>query len=578
MNALDRLSVLLQVGTQKGANPMHATLVIDDVLSAMRLRAKSNATQSISEDHLLEAVRRFWESQEVSTFKDAYLLSWGLSLPYRPSGPCILEDRPRLQRVLDGVDTWNIKPAAYRRCYQGLIKNYFTYDAFVDSVSPAGRNNWKFLRDYLFDRHNLIRDSQVNPEWVDTVMGNRQLFGDSPFEPYVDTLFRGDAGAIDHFSELLGIGKASWFFRELLLAQVRGACKLGNEQFKALMPRLLELLAGNIVLRDRGLALILNRYVTVPGMPLNQELREAAVKWWGNPWLPSNETRWGAVVPDARTMVADWLKLEFIETFFTKLAEDGLGDRRRMEFWKRYVKAIQHIEFALGSTARNSREKDFVVLRDKMKGLIRNLDASGTNNAFIMRIGDLVAVEFSGIGNALYGYDARKSLPFDTTRLLRLTVDASNSLKHKAPGRVLWMSHQDGIRGWGKWEQMLEATMKEEFGIVPNAAYVSNTSSAGRDRASNTGFAGRDRASNTGSTGRDSVSNSNLNSESHSGNALPYSRTTLDRFANARGLRIEDNTAQGGSLWVRTGSNDTHISGILNQWGFRYKDGKGWWK
>ena len=43
-------------------------------------------------------------------------------------------------------------------------------------------------------------------------------------------------------------------------------------------------------------------------------------------------------------MVADWLKLEFIETFFTKLAEDGFGDPRRMNFWKRYVKAINHIE------------------------------------------------------------------------------------------------------------------------------------------------------------------------------------------------------------------------------------------
>jgi len=53
-------------------------------------------------------------------------------------------------------------------------------------------------------------------------------------------------------------------------------------------------------------------------------------------------------------MVADWLKLEFIETFFTKLAEDGLGDPRRMNFWKRYVKSIDHIEFALGSSARNS--------------------------------------------------------------------------------------------------------------------------------------------------------------------------------------------------------------------------------
>ena len=49
-----------------------------------------------------------------------------------------------------------------------------------------------------------------------------------------------------------------------------------------------------------------------------------------------------------------------------------------MNFWKRYVKSIDHIEFALGSTARNSRERDMVLLRKKMTGLVQALDASGT--------------------------------------------------------------------------------------------------------------------------------------------------------------------------------------------------------
>ena len=165
-------------------------------------------------------------------------------------------------------------------------------------------------------------------------------------------------------------------------------------------------------------------------------------------------------------MVSDWLKLEFIETFFTKLAEDGLGDRRRMEFWKRYVKAIDNIEFALGSTARNARDRDFVALRKKMEGLICHLDAAGSNNAFIMRMGDLVAVEFSGMGNALYGYDARRTVPFDTAEPLRLPQYDHNSLKQKNRS-ILWLSHQDGINGWAKWEQMFDAKLREEFGIKP---------------------------------------------------------------------------------------------------------------
>lgn len=552
MSKLDHLVTLLQDGTQKGAKPMQAFSGIDDVLVEMATRAKSKTTGSVSEDHQLEAVRRFWDSQEVPTFRDAYLLSWGLCLPHHQMEPCVLEDRPRFHQFLDSLDSCNFKPPAYRRCYQGLVKSYFTYDALSDSVPPAGRNNWKILRDYLRDRNNLIRDAQINPEWVETAIGNRQLFGENPCEPYVEALLRGDAGAIDRLCEQLGIGKASWFLRELVLAQVRGATQLGHEQFKELMPRLLELLTNNVVLRDRGLAMILDRYVNVPIAHLHQGLREASVQWWGNPWLPSNETRWGAVVPAARTMVADWLKLEFIETFFTKLAEDGLGDRRRMDFWKRYVKAIQHIEFALGSTARSSRERDFVMLRDKMKGLICELDASGTNNAFIMRMGDLVVVEFSGMGNALYGYDASKLLPFDSAKTLRLAINAPNSLKHKPPHSVLWLQHQNGIRGWAKWEQRFEGVMKLKFGIKPETNLVSDTPPI--------------------------THASRSNSATHSRRAQLYSRMALDSLVKEHGLHVEDKTHQGGCLWVRANVDDTRVSEALTHWGFRYKAGKGWWK
>ena len=73
-----------------------------------------------------------------------------------------------------------------------------------------------------------------------------------------------------------------------------------------------------------------------------------------------------------------------------------------------------------------------------------------------------------GESNAFYGYDVRKTLPFDASRPVGTTVNAPNSLKHKH--RMLWMRHQDNIKGWNKWEDMFEATLKENFDIRPNAA------------------------------------------------------------------------------------------------------------
>lgn len=558
MSPLDHLASLLRPAVREGARELPPNHSIDKLLSEMGTRSKSRAASQLAEDQQLEAVLRFWDSQEVKSFRDAYVLSWSLSIPHHPRGPCIIEDRSRLQLVLDSVDNWQHRPSAYRRCYQGLVKSYFTYDALLEGVALTARNNWRLLREYLYERNPVIRDKQLNPEWVDTAIGNRKLFGEKPCEHYVDALLHGDSGVIDHLCEQLGVNKASWFLRELVLAQVNGATLLSNDQFQELLPRLLSLLEANEVLRDRGMIVVLDRYAQLPGTPLHQGLRDQSVAWWGNPWLPSNETRWGGVNPVARTMVADWLKLEFIETFFTKLAEDGLGDPRRMNFWKRYIKSIKHIEFALGSTAWNSRERDMVLLREKMTGLVRALDASGTNNAFIMRMGPLVAVEFSGLGNAFYGYDARRAIPFDTTQLLRLDVNGRNSLKHKGQS-ILWLSHQDGIHNWDRWEDMFAATLRKEFGIEPSAALprprpLRSTPTAAAPRTSPAPWDAAAAASQE------------------------YSRFALNNFVRENGLTIDDKTTSGGNLWVRVDGSDELVSRVLTRWGFRNKPGKGWWR
>jgi hypothetical protein len=235
-----------------------------------------------------------------------------------------------------------------------------------------------------------------------------------------------------------------------------------------------------------------------------------------------------------------------------------------MEFWKRYVKSIDDIEFALGSTARNSREPDLVALRRKMKGLTRELDASGANNAFIMTMGKLVAVEFSGLGNALYGYDASRSLPFNTSQTLKLGKDERNSLKRS--NRILWLKHGDGIHGWNRWEDMFEATLRESFQILPS---VDTSRSSARSQAANE----RSRPTSLGSSRENTRSTQN-----HTATHESYSHVALKRFAATHGLQIDDRTALGGNLWVRGDEEDGRIGQVLADWGFQVKPGKGWWR
>src|SRR6185437_15413313 len=102
MSALANLAAMLRPGAEEGSRAMTAHAPIDAVIAKMELQSKARNGRELPEDQQLEAVRQFWNSQEIRGFRDAYLLSWGLCLPHRPQGPCVLDDAERLQKVLDG--------------------------------------------------------------------------------------------------------------------------------------------------------------------------------------------------------------------------------------------------------------------------------------------------------------------------------------------------------------------------------------------------------------------------------------------------------------------------------------------
>jgi hypothetical protein len=572
MSALNHLAGLLRGSAGVGTRPLAVDTSIDVVIAGLERHTKGGSSASVPEDLQEQAVRRFWDAQKFDNLKDARLVSFGMCVPSRPAGPCIMEDRQRFQAVLDnqgGVGQWLDDPRWFRRCYQGLVRSYFTYDAYADKAHAVGRQNWGDLRDYLNEHTRNIVDKKINPEWVTTAVGNRQMFGDDPCASYAAALLEGDTTAVDQLCDQLGVIKASWFLRELVLAQVRQVTKLTHERFKEHIPKLVTLLADNLVLRDRGLILILDKYATVAQPVIDEPLRNAAVDWWGNPWLPSNQMRWGGVTPKAREMVADWLKREFIEAFFTKLADDGVGDHRRANFWLRYVKSMGNVQFALGAKAMYSRDKDFVVLRQKMKGLYTELKTTdSSNNAFVMTMGPLVAVEFGGMGNAFYGYDERRTLPFDMSKPVVTAKNARNSLKHSQ--RMLWMQHQDGIHGWNAWEAMFEATLKKNFDIKPDvvpkrvpAPAVASEPMPSAEQPFGTATA---------------LSIPRLAAGPAPVLDSKFSLASLTSLARARNLTVDDRTDRNGALWIRTHDEDPYVNKVLLDWKFTYKQGKGWWR
>lgn len=551
-HGLEALLSSLQRGPHTAALQIgDGCLDMDGTLDCLRLRAgNARSDRPPSKDRILEAVRSFWETQRLDGRSEVRLLAHGLLQPHVPQGACVIEDKTRFGKVLQIVDQWRREPRFYRRCYRGLVGGYFGFD---DKRMPRGTDNWAALRDYLRDNieHIRVKGEVRNPEWVDVAESNRRLFGERPCADYAKAVLNGDIGLVNRLCEVLSIGQDSWFQRELILEQIAYATELSDEKFTSLLPRLLALLGERLLLRDRGLALILNRYVRVSGTPEHPLLREASVQWWRNPWLPSNATQWGGVERNAKKMVSDWLKGDLIQAFFEVLSEDGTADQRRVQFWKQYIDSISHLEFALGAAARSSQDSDLIALRKKMEGLTCRLDAPGTNNAFVMHLGNLRLVEFSSSGNALYGYDDRRPLPFDTTRPLGLGAYDSNSLKNRQEC-ALWMRHYDGDHGYATWEERFAAELAEHE-VHPS------------------------RTSVRVSPGRPSPSSATPPTGSH---AWPrqFSLEALQQYASVKGLRIENKTMVGGNLWVLWNGATPDVVSMLQRWGFRHKPGRGWWR
>lgn len=509
---------------------------MDKVLRIIEKRAKAGSPSDEPKDLQIEAVVKFWHTGEFESLQQARRVSFGLAVHPWNDERCLMEDRDRFDLVLDRLREWETTPCLFRRCYQGLVRSYFDYDGLGRDTPETGLRNWSRLRSYLLEKVTLIKDATINPDWVACVLENRGLFSESPCAAYAQDLLEGRDEQVRNMQQLLGITDASWFTRELIFSLIDHACSQDHALFMSMVDGLLKLIKENEMLRDRGLRRILNRYAEISNNPPQHDnLKRLSVDTWGSPLLPSNEYRWIGVTKKACQMVKDWLKLVFIEIFFHKLAQDDIGDKRRLNFWMQYINLIDNIHFALGSHAMHSQDKDFVELRKKLKGHIVELrDVNPRNNAFIMSMGDLVAVEFSGQSNAFYGYN-RHSLPFDLSMPVYTMVDWKNSLKNSS--HSLRLIHSDS--GSNKWESRFMHELRKNFGLILN--------------------------------------DEKKQPAAKSFMPMVYSEENLKRLVKRFGGKIVDNRKKGGVLLVIMGDLP-EASSVLKSWGFSYRPETGWWK
>lgn len=539
-------------------------------------------------DTVSAAVRRFRNTQEIPDFKQLRYVCAGTTLQI--GDWCLVGDQ-----VLWGLlSARAVQGEARRRlkCYQALLRSYWTFPAQTTTATAEAYKGWLSLRGWLDHHYDQVSealrsDARIRtPEWFKVLGEHRQLLTDDPCGRYGSFLLRGDSTLLNAATEGLAIPSDSWVFDEAVYAQVRHCAEERDEAFRSQLPAVLDIVlapGGRPVSRSlgtRSIARLVSRYSQCASTSEHTKLRDACLEWIGNPWL--RKAAWDAQVllpngkPDdaAREMVHGWLRARLIKDFFELLTEEQAADQRRLNYWLRFEKSISDMWFILGNSSSKSTDRDFTEFKQRARGRILSLagNTAPANNAFVMMIGNHAVVEFGIKGNAcfVFSWDA---LPLEIRKKLLsgihgLEIDIDN-LRHKR--RLKRLIHLDSPSSLISWEEKFDTELLPVLDATPSGTPHSLRSGR-RTTAPLNPYADRSSSRPPGTAWSIHSAPSNPASESL------FSWMDLEKHVTKHRLKVEDRRRKGGAFWVLVDNTLPELANPLRKWGFKYKPGKGWWK
>lgn len=492
---------------------------------------------------------------------EAYLAASALCVPLREqSGACAV-GTPRIDILLAEYETEAKNGTLWRLTWYGLLTSYLSFDA--GSGSASDRSGWEKLRTTLQATWPFIEKEcrgKAVPDWVRVVREEDGLLTETPVQTYASEYLDGKEERVNRLATDLGIPESSWFWHALVLAAVEQCCSRSDSEFKAKIPRLIQLIQARPVFRDEAIETILIRYNKCSNTEVHKQLCDFVVDKdvWRNPKLKDVgiATAWNRVPEKVWRMVRSWVNEANLRLFFELLAGRSGSDEGRLHFWSRYLDQIQWTRLVFGhETIQLSRRNPQVrALLAQEYGSYATFQGSKDLDAFLMQIGNYVIVEFSKTGNACYVYPSQ-DLVFDPDAK-QYAGDTSDLKYGYYRGAAAKVVHRDG------WEDGAERELRS-LGILPDRAKPRRVRTVA-EADSGAIHKGSDRAG----IAVDSSPNPALfNMRELEMLVARYPRATV----------LDSRRSTGGRLWVEDPRQDLALANALQKLGFKWSNKRSAW-
>ena len=364
------------------------------------------------------AARDFIHGKELDSWKRDLIASV-LADPIPAAANGLVLANPMFPNLLSSYDTEVKTGDLWRLTWHGLLSSYFAFNPV--GATDVATKGWESLREFLartWPSMNKQSGESVVPDWMLVLRLEAEVLTKNPVDKYAAGFLNGRAEAVDRLKSSLGIPPSSWFWHQLVLNAVCSATNLSDLEFQRLIPRLIELVRERPAFRDEAIERILIRYHACIGARSHDELRDFVINndVWRNPKLKDSgiAPAWNRVPGAVWRMVMAWVTERALKDFFDILATRNSSDAGRLAFWSKYLQQITWTRLVFGSETMALQHSNKAIrdLIARERGDFAELTFNKHADAFMMQIGDYIAVEFSITSNAAYVYDV-KSLKFD---------------------------------------------------------------------------------------------------------------------------------------------------------------------